>query len=421
MSTRDPLLQTFRVRQKFPRPRIDDVPQAVRRELIRVGLAERIRPGQQVAITAGSRGIAEIPAVIGAIASYVKEIGAVPFVIPAMGSHGGASAAGQQSVLTSYGITEDSVGCEIRASMETVTLGQSAHGFPIHFDRSAHEADHVIVCNRVKPHTNFDGRYQSGLIKMMLIGLGKYNGAKTYHRALTEFGFDSVAPPIAQQIIDSGRIAVGLAIVENAFDEVAHIEAVPPEQILEREPELLTMATNWMAKLPFPECDVLVIDEIGKNISGTGMDTNIIGRKYHDHEAAAHETPKVLRIIVRDITAASHGNAVGIGIAEFCRSRIVEKMDIHATAVNGITSNHVTAAMIPVHFQTDHELVATALATIGLREPPDARLMWIRNTLDLGELECSAAYWDAVSQRDDLEPLTELRPLPFDADGNLPD
>jgi antitoxin (DNA-binding transcriptional repressor) of toxin-antitoxin stability system len=410
----------FRLRQQFDGQSVDDIRATVSSELQRAGVPQRVRPGQTVAITAGSRGIANIVPILRSLVECLRELGAEPFLVPAMGSHGGATAEGQTAVLTGYGITAESVGCPLWASMDTVVVAQATARFPIHFDRYAHEADHVLVCGRVKPHTDFKGRYQSGLAKMLLIGLGKYNGARVYHRAARTLGFDQIIDDVAPQVLSSCKILAGLAIVENAYDDTAHIEAVSPEQLLQREPELLALAQASMAKLPFDECDVLIIDEIGKNISGTGMDTNVVGRKHHYHVAAAEETPKILRIVIRGLTPQSHGNAIGLGLAEFCHTKLVSAMDSQATFVNGVTSGNVAAAMIPVHFETDRELLATALATIGMKEPAHARVMWIRNTLALSELECSEAYLSEIQQRPELQQLTGLRDIPFADDGNLP-
>ena len=411
----------FRLQQTFQRPRVADVEAETRAQLSRLGLEGSIDRGQSVAITAGSRGIANIDRILKAAVAFLQEIGGQPLIIPAMGSHGGGTAAGQTSVLASYGVTEEYCGCPIRASMDTVVVGEAAEGFPIYFDRIASEADHVLVCGRVKPHTGFAGDIQSGLMKMMLIGLGKHDGATIYHRAIKDFSFGQIVRSVADQVLQRCKIVGGLAIVENAYDETALIEGVPPEEFSSREPELLQLSIQWLARLPFPQADVLLVNEIGKNISGTGMDTNLIGRKYNDHVAAADEYPKIKWIIVRGLTEASHGNATGIGLSEFCLSRVVDAMDDEATRINCVTSGHVTAGMIPARYETDREALAAALATVGLTPPQDCRVLWIHNTLEVVELECSAAYLADVQDRDDLDILGPPRPLPFDSRGMLPD
>lgn len=413
--------QLFRLRQQFEGPVVDDVAGEVEQQLASLALAEKIQPGQSVAITAGSRGIANIEIIIRGICQHLKALGAEPFIVPAMGSHGGGTAAGQQQIIESYGITEEFCGCPIRASMDTVVVCEAEEGFPVHFDQQASEADHVFVCGRVKPHTGFHGDIESGLMKMMLIGLGKHAGALIYHRAIMNYSFGQIVRSVAREVLAKCRIVGGLAIVENAYDETAKLAGVAPEKFEEEEKGLLVLAKQWMPRLPFDQVDVLTIDEIGKNISGSGLDTNVVGRKYLDHRAAEEEYPKVKKIIVRGLTAETHGNAAGIGLAEFCLSRVVEQMNVQATRVNCLTGGHPTGAMIPLDYETDRETLDMALSTIGLIKPRESRLMWIRDTLDVAEVECSAAYLEEAQQRADLEVLTPLRDMPFDADGNLPD
>jgi hypothetical protein len=413
--------QIFRVRQHWDRPRVADIPAEVAAQLEGLNLRNTVRPGQSVAITAGSRGIAQIAVILRGIVQYFQQaLEAQPFLVPAMGSHGGGTAAGQRRILASYGITEEFCGCPIRASMDTVVLGQAAEGFPIYFDRLAHQADHVFLCARVKPHTMFVGRIESGLMKMLLIGLGKLDGAKIYHRAILDYNFDHIVRSVGRRVLRECSILGGLAILENAYDEVAELVGLRSAEIEDREPELLDRAKRRMPRLPFPAADILLVDEIGKDISGTGMDTNIIGRKFHDHAAAADEFPKIRRIVVRGLTAATHGGAQGIGAAEFCTNRVARDMDVRGTWLNGLTSNHMSGAVLPMHFETDREILDAALPTLGLVQPPKAKLLWIKNTLKLSELECSAAYLPEAQGREDLEVLTGLRDLPLDASGNLP-
>ncbi len=412
--------RTFRVRQKFERTRVADVVAETARELTRLGLRDRIRPGQTVAITAGSRGITDIRLIVKAAADHFAALGAQPFIVAAMGSHGGGTSDGQRRILADYGITEDFCGCPIRASMETVIFDRTAEGIPVHFARDAAEADHVFVVNRVKPHTRLEGEFQSGLMKMMLIGLGKHEGAKVYHRAFADFSLDQIARSVAQCVIEKGRVLGGLGIVENAYDETALIRAVLPQELEEQEKQLLALARRWLPRLPFDHADILLVDEIGKEISGCGMDTNIIGRKRHIHEAAPDEFPKIKRIILRGLTEQTHGNATGIGYSEFCLTRAVKAMDMKSTWINVITSGNPAVAMIPPHFDTDREVLQIVLGTVGLVEPAQAKLQWIRNTLHIEEAECSEAYLEAARQRPDLEILSAPRTLPFDGEGNLP-
>ncbi len=411
--------QTFRLRQTFDAASVEDVPGEVHAQLARLELDRKVKPGDSIAVTAGSRGIANIAEITRAIVEHLKSLGACPFIVPAMGSHGGGSAEGQRKIVESYGMTEAFVGCPIRSSVETVVIGQASDGFPLHFDREAFAADGIVVCNRVKPHTGFAGPIESGLMKMLLIGLGKCEGATIYHRAIQDFGFDRVVRGAAAEVLARCRVLAGVGIVENAYEQTARIEAVKPEQFFDRESELLALAKQLMPRLPFQTADVLLIDRIGKEISGTGLDPNVVGRKFNDHKAVADEFPKIKRIAVRDLTEASRGNAIGLGIAEFCRSQLLERIDWSATRLNGLISGHIAAVMTPLDYATDREMLSAALRTIGLAKPPDARLLWISDTLHLGEMECAAAYLDEARQRGELEILTPLRELPFDAKGNL--
>ncbi len=410
----------FRVRQRFERPLVTDIPAHVQHQLSGLALQSRVKPGQTVAITAGSRGIANIAEILRAIVQHFQALGAEPFLIPAMGSHGGGTAAGQVKILEGYGITEDFCGCAIRSSMETVEVCQAAEGFPVHFDRLAFEADHVVVCGRVKPHTGFVGDIESGLMKMMLIGLGKHAGAIVYHRAIQDYSFQQILRSVAREVLTRCQVVAGVAIVENAFEETAAIEAVAPEDFEIREKQLLVQARQWMPRLPFDQAQMVLIDEIGKNISGTGLDTNVVGRKFLDHRARDDESPKIKHIAVRDLTDATHGNATGVGLVEFCRTQVLEKMNTEVTRTNAITGGHVTGAMLPLDYATDREIFDAAFQVMGLTPPQDVQLMWIRNTLDVAELECSESFLDEAHSRDDLDVIVAPRDLPFDPAGNLP-
>jgi hypothetical protein len=412
--------QIFRVRQTFERPLVTDIPGEVASQLASLSLQEVVKPGQSVAITAGSRGIANIHLVIRAIVEHFKGLGANPFIVPAMGSHGGGTAEGQRGIIEGYGITEAFCGCPIRASMDTVVVCQAAEGFAVHFDKHAFGADHVVVCGRVKPHTGFYGDIESGLMKMMLIGLGKHAGAKIYHRAIKDHSFGQIVRSVAREVLSKCRVVAGMAIVENGYDETAKIAAVAPREFEDREKELLVLAKQWLPSLPFKLADILMIDEIGKNISGTGMDTNVVGRKYLDHIAAEDEWPKIRNIIIRGLTTETHGNATGIGLAEFALTRAIDAIDIPVTRTNCLTGGHATGAMIPIHYSSDREVLDASLPIIGLTEPIDAKLMWIHNTLDVAEVECSTAYLDEARARNDLEIVSDPRPLPFDPSGVLP-
>jgi hypothetical protein len=409
----------FRVRQSFPRPRVDDIPGTVAAEIARLNLADKITPGQSVAVTAGSRGIANIKEITRAIVQALRSIGAEPFVVPAMGSHGGGTAEGQRGIIEGYGMTEDFLSCPIKASMDTVVVTETPEGIPVHFDRHAYEADHVFVAGRVKPHTGFTGEIESGLMKMMLIGLGKHAGAKIYHRAIMDYSFGQIVRSVASVVLSKCKVVGGMGIVENGYDETAQLKAVATEEFEEREKELLINAKEWMPSLPFPTVDVLIIEEIGKNISGAGMDTNVVGRKYIDRRAADDEYPKVRRIIVRGLTPETKGNAAGIGIAEFCHRRVIDETNYEITRINCLTGGHPGGAMLPVYYDTDREILENALSTVGMVAPENAKVMRIRNTLELAELECSVAYLESARAHERLEILSDPYDMPFDASGDL--
>ena len=407
----------FRVRQHFERPQVENIPATVDEQLQLLQLSKKVRPGETVAITAGSRGIANIHTITRAAVITLRQQGAKPFIIPAIGSHGGGTAEGQREVLASYGITEEYCGCEIRASMDTVVLCRAKEGFDVHFDRIASEADHVLVCNRIKPHSRYAGDVESGLMKMLLIGLGKHHGAKIYHQAMADHSFGTIIRSISEEVLAKCNILGGLAIIENAFDETALLAGVPPNNFEQREKELLLMARKLLPRLPFQDVDVLIIDQIGKNISGTGIDTNVVGRKDED-DGVDH--PRVRRMIVRSISEASHGNACGIGLVDFATRRAIDAVDWKATWINCLTGNHVEVAKQPIYLDTDRETLEAALTQIGFTPPADAKIVWIKNTKKLTVVECSAAFLDQAQARNDLEILSDLRPLPFDSPGNLP-
>jgi hypothetical protein len=405
----------LRVRQTFPRPRVADIPRAVAETLAGAGVP--IKRGDTVAVGAGSRGIANIDAIVGATVKWLKDCGARPFVFPAMGSHGGGTPEGQLSVLAHYGITEATMGCPLRATMEVVPVGE-ALGLPVWLDRWASEADWIGLVNRVKPHTDFKGSIESGLFKMMTIGLGKYKGAIQYHRANIHHGYEKVITAVGREMLAKVPIGFGLGIVENGYDETARLEAFSAANLEEGERRLLKDAREWMARLPFSPIDVLIVEAMGKNISGAGMDTNVIGRPSNPHEPFPAD-PKILWIVALDLTEESYGNATGIGNADFTTRKLVDKIDMKATLINCITACAPNGAKVPATYETDREAIETALSCIGLTPPERARVIRIKNTLMLGEIEISEAYRPELAQRPDLTPLGDPASLPFDAAGRL--
>jgi len=404
-----------RVRQTFARPRVADIPRRVAETLAAGNLP--ITRGDTVAVGAGSRGIANIDVIVGATVRYLKDLGARPFVFPAMGSHGGGTADGQLDVLAHYGITEATMGCPVRATMDVVQVGE-ALGLPVWLDKLASEADWIGVVNRVKPHTDFKGSIESGLFKMMTIGLGKWKGALQYHRANVNHGYETVITSVGREMLAKARIGFGVGIVENGYDETGHIEAFNAAELEAGERRLLKDAREWMARLPFKQIDILIVEEIGKNVSGSGMDTNVIGRPTNPHEPFPAD-PKILWIVALDITDESYGNATGIGNADFAARRLVDKIDMKPTLINCITACSPGMAKIPATYDTDREAIETALSCIGLTQPEKARVVRIKNTLMLGELEVSEAYLPEISKRGDLTTLGEPTPFGFDAGGAI--
>jgi hypothetical protein len=409
----------LRVRQTFEADRLEDVSGEVARQLRQLRLGDKVRTGQTVAITAGSRGIANVALITKAICDHVRGLGAIPVIIPAMGSHGGGTAEGQREIIESYGVTEEYTGAEIRSSMETVVVDRTSQGIPVHFDRNAFECDHVIVAGRIKPHTGFAGEIESGLHKMMLIGLGKHNGAKIYHRAILDYSFREIIEAVAAVVLERCKVLCGVAIVENAYDQTALIEAVPPEQFYEREKELLQLARKGMPRLPFDEIGLLIVDEIGKDISGSGMDTNVVGRKFVGNPDEGRDDVCCKRIFIRGLTQETHGNACGIGLAEFTNRRTVEQMDVHITRINALTGGHPTAAAVPVTFDTDREVLEAALQTVGLDDPENAKVVQISNTLHVADVLVSEAYLPQISERSDLQIVDGPFEMEFDSDGFL--
>lgn len=416
-----PLPDFFRVRQRFASQAIGDIEAAVAEVLASSVLSQRVKPGQRVGISVGSRGITNLSRIVREVVQYVAAIGGEPVIIPAMGSHGGATPEGQVNVLARYGVTPEAMGCSIEPAMETVSVGVTKHGVNVHFCQAASELDHIVVVNRVKPHTRLAGRYESGLIKMLMIGLGKHHGALLYHQIFRRFDYslNELAPEIATMICDKMPVTLGLAIVEDAFEQTSLIEAVAAEDLLNREPELLELAKARMPKLPFEMADLLIVDQIGKEISGTGMDTNLIGRKVNDKQAAPNEYPKIHQVYVRSLTEKTNGNGCGIGIADYCHQRVIDALNQETTRINCLTSAHPSAGAIPLTFPCDRDVLEAVLAQAADDEKNNLRWLWIRDTLHVDEVDCSRGFWEQMQGRSDLEALSEPRPLVFDDHGDL--
>jgi hypothetical protein len=398
------------VRQRLAGERITDVASAVRQAVAQAGVAERVVPGARIAITAGSRGISHIAEIIAAIVACLRQRGAEPFIVPAMGSHGGATAPGQRAVLEGYGITEQACGAPIRATTEVVEVGRTQRGVPVYMDRLAFEADGIVVCGRVKAHTAFKAPIESGLCKMLAVGLGKQRGAETMHAS----GLAETIPDAATVALGTGKVLFGVAIVENAADEPYRIVAVPPEQFHETDRRLLEVSNSLLPRIPFDHLHVLIVDWIGKNISGSGMDPNVIGMW---RRLGGERRPDYRRIVVRDLTPESHGNAIGIGWADFTTTRLVSAIDYQAMYTNCLTANAPDLARIPMAMPTDREAIEAAIKTATPQG--SVRLARVHSTLRLEELYVSEALLPEVERNPNLEVIQAPAPMQFDAEGRL--
>lgn len=406
------------VEQHIAMPRLPDVAEAVRAEMARLGVAARVRPGMAVAVTAGSRGVANIALILATVVAELRRMGAAPFLVPCMGSHGGATAAGQVEVLRSLGITEETVGCPIRASMEAVQVGVTPEGIPVFQDRLAFESDGIVVVNRIKAHTDFTGPVESGLMKMLTIGLGKHRGALAAHRHAIRHTYRVVIASMAREVIRRTPLLFGLGLVENANDETAIVAALWPEDFEAVERNLLLRAKELMARLPFHQLDALLIDRMGKEISGSGMDSNVLGRRLVFGEGEP-DSPRITRIAVCDLTEASHGNAIGIGLADYTTRRLVSKIDRTQTYINGLTSGSPERARLPMVAADDREATEWTLLTCGAVDTANARLVRIQDTLHLERFYASEALLPAIAADPRLRVVGALAPLMFDEAGRL--
>ncbi|MCR8632291.1 nickel-dependent lactate racemase [Paenibacillus radicis (ex Xue et al. 2023)] len=411
------LPRMVQVRQHFTGPTVEDIEEEVWKQLSLIGLESKVIPGARIALTAGSRGIANIAKIIKATVAKLKSLGADPFIIPAMGSHGGATAEGQVKVLASLGVTEEYCGAPILSSMEVVQIGETERGIPVYVDRHASEGDGIILIGRVKVHTDFKSPIgiESGIMKMSAIGLGKHKQALAIHNYGVE-GIRDFMPEVARVVLQKANILCGLAIVENAYEHTAMIEAIPTDQIEEREREILKFSASLMPKLPVDRLDVLHVDEIGKNFSGTGMDTNIIGRmRILGVEEPA--SPAIKYVIAGDLSEECGGNALGIGLADLTTRRLFEKIDYVKTNENVITSTFLQRAMIPIILENDREAMSTALRCSWGVNPEQARVMRISSTLHLEHLYVSEALLPEIEALGHVEIVGELEEMQFDADG----
>ena len=411
----------FHAVQEFKKDRIEPerIPALVYEQLSRPEISRTVKPGMEIAITAGSRGVANVDVITKAIVDFCKEKGAKPFIVPAMGSHGGATPEGQLEVLAGFNITEETMGCPIRSSMETVLLGYSKYGKPVYQDKNAHEADGIILSCRIKPHNAFRGKYESGVLKMLVVGLGKQKGAESVHSD----GMDNMArniPANGRVALENSKILFAIPCVENAYDETALIEAIPTDQIFDREPELLKIASSNMPSILVGEADVLVVNEMGKNYSGTGVDPNISGTWSNDYVSGGL---KVKRTCFLDLTDCSHGNANGMGLASVITARMFEKLDLNKIYMNSFTSTVLKSAMMPPVVANDREAIQACIRTANRIDRDHVRMVRIKNTLHIGEIMLSESYYEDVvnGKYPGLTAVSEPAELLFDEEGNLAD
>jgi hypothetical protein len=410
-------LEMAMIRQRWDQPNVDDISSAVREELDRLGALDGIHRGDEIAITAGSRGIASVPQVLRTVVTAVRERGGEPFIFPAMGSHGGGTAKGQESLLAGLGITEETIDAPIKATMEVVRIGEIEEGLPVYLDAIATQAAGIIVVNRVKKHTNYDGPIESGLCKMAVIGMGKHKQASTVHQ-YGNYGLRHYIPKIAGVTFSRANVLAGLAIIENAWGGMADLVGLRADEIVEREPGLLVRAKELCAKIPFHDIDIALVERMGKDISGTGMDCYVIGRKRIIGEPEWPEAPQISSLVVLDLTDASHGNGIGVGLADFTTKRLVNKLDWKAIRANVMTSGNVERAKLPITYANARAAVEAA-AFRERRTPLDElRMVCFRDTLQLRHLLVSPALVRQAETRPELDVVEQSLPLNFDEKGS---
>lgn len=379
-----------------------------------------IPPGGEIAVGVGSRGIANLPAIVTGVIEALVDRGFDPFVVPAMGSHGGATSAGQLEVLSSLGVTEERIGCDIRASMDVVEIGRTpGRDVPVYTDAHAAAADGILPVNRIKPHTDYDGKIESGLAKMLVIGFGKQRGAKTAHDWAVDWSLREMVPDITQRLVDALPVIGGVAILEDQRDDTTHLEGIPAHRILERERELLQRAEALLPRLPFEHLDVLVIDGQGKNVSGQGIDPNVIGRRPFAINEPEPDTPDIKRIYVRSLTEDTHGNAMGVGSADFVHQDVLAEIEAGDTFVNAITASTIRGIRLPPVLASDRAGVLAALSSIGASAPQDVRLVRATDTMRLERVYASRSLIDHARDRDDLRVIEEPMPMAFDGTGDF--
>ena len=409
-----PLPRFVRVRQRFNADEVADVDAAVAAEFAK--FAHIDLTGKSVAVAIGSRGIRSQKPVVVAVIRELKAAGAEPFIVPAMGSHGGGNAEAQQKIVEDYGMGAEAMGVPLRSSLEVVELARVADDLPVFCDRQAYEADYIVACNRVKPHTSFRGRHESGLAKMLVIGLGKHKGAVEIHRrGMARFG--ELLPVAAEAWLAHTKTLFAVAIVENGYEKLNHVELVAPADVIERDAILLERAKALIPRILLDEIDLLIVDQIGKNISGAGMDPNVTGRNHSN--ARDFGGPEIRQIVVRDLTEGTRGNATGIGVADVTTQALARKLDFTKTYVNLVTAGVPAGAALPLVANNDREAIFIALRGCPMITPETARVVRIENTLDLGEIWTSTALIGQVEAQPDMEVLSAPFDMTFDDEGQL--
>ncbi len=417
------LPRVIRVSQCFAATHPVDIRAALEVEFLK--MHDRIHAGDRIAVGVGSRGITHLATIVSLVLEQIRKLGATPFIIPAMGSHGGATPQGQRDVLATYGITEVSMQCPIRDSLEVRQVGISNDQVPAYCSIDALDSDGIFLINRIKPHTDFFGSLGSGLIKMSVIGLGKRTGATAMHLAATQFGYEKVIRGLASVLLRNAPVLGGVAIIENQVHDTSRIIVVPKEDMETAETDLLAEAKSLMPMLPFDEIDLLIVDQIGKNISGAGMDPNVINRSIHGYNSLPmrgdRPAPFIRRIFVRGLTTETHGNAIGVGMADATTTRLVLATDTQVTNINALTSLTPLSAKVPISFATDREAIERMLASLPLSDTCNAKIVRILDTLSVADMQISESLWSESGTSGNLLGLSELREFEFDASGNLAD
>jgi hypothetical protein len=405
------------VRQVAPQPVVADVAAEVRRQWQTSRLAGRLRPGARIAVAVGSRGISNLATMVRATLDHLRQLGANPFVVAAMGSHGGATSEGQRELLAEYGVSEGALGVPVKTDMTTVRIGTNSWGEPVFWDKNALSADAVVTISRVKPHTDFRGRFESGVTKMLVIGLGKRDGASQHHRWGVR-GLRDMLPETGKVVLEKTPFVAGLAVLENAREQTARLQVVEREELLEVEPKLLEVARGLMGRLPFDQLDLLVIGEIGKNYSGAGVDPNVVGRLLMETQPEP-EGIKITRICALDLSPESHGNGTGCGIADLATDRLLASIDPVPFRMNNLTACFLWRSKLPFTLPEDRACITAGLETCWQPNTPAVRMAMIPNTLEVTELWVSPALVEEVKKNPHLEITGPARALPFDAAGNL--